>query len=40
VVVFSALQAGVPVKEIVKRTAPVLLTGFGVTLLIVIARGN
>jgi DcuC family C4-dicarboxylate transporter len=40
VVVFSALQAGVPVKDIVKRTAPVLLAGFVVTLLIVIARGS
>jgi DcuC family C4-dicarboxylate transporter len=38
VVVFSALQAGVPVKSLVKRTAPVLLAGYLVTLLIVLAR--
>lgn len=38
VVVFSAAQAGVSVTALVKRTAPVLLAGYVVTLLIVIAR--
>ena len=40
VVNFSAAQAGVSVTEIVKRTAPPLLAGFAVVLLIVIARGG
>ena len=40
VVVFSAAQAGVTPVEIVRRTAPPLLAGFAVTLLIVIARGG
>jgi DcuC family C4-dicarboxylate transporter len=38
VVIFSAAQAGVPVRAVVKRTAPVLLVGYVVTWLIVVAR--
>ncbi|MSU23098.1 MAG: hypothetical protein EXS32_04660 [Opitutus sp.] len=40
VVIFSAAQAGVSATEIVRRTAPPLLAGFAVVLLIVIARGS
>ncbi len=40
VVIFCAAQAGVSVTDIVKRTALPLIAGFGVTLLMVIARGS
>jgi DcuC family C4-dicarboxylate transporter len=40
VVIFSSAQAGVPALAIVKRTAPALLAGFAVVLLIVIVRGG
>ncbi|MEO6246538.1 MAG: hypothetical protein ABIQ12_13990, partial [Opitutaceae bacterium] len=39
VVIFSSTQADVSTTQIVKRTAPPLLAGFAVVLLIVIARG-
>ncbi len=40
VVIFSSNHVGVPVTDVVKRTAPPLLAGFAVVLAIVIARGN
>ncbi len=40
VVNFAAGHVGVTVADIVKRTAPPLLAGFAVVLLIVIARGR
>jgi DcuC family C4-dicarboxylate transporter len=39
VVIFSANHVGVSVRDVIKRTAPPLLAGFAVVLLIVIARG-
>ncbi|MBL9186018.1 MAG: C4-dicarboxylate transporter DcuC [Opitutaceae bacterium] len=39
VVIFSANHGGVSVTDVVKRTAPPLLAGFVVVLVIVIARG-
>ncbi len=40
VVIFSANHGGVSVTDVVKRTAPPLLAGFAVVLLIVVVRGS
>lgn len=40
VVIFSAILTGTSAWSLIKRTAPVLLAGYVVVLLIVLARGN
>jgi C4-dicarboxylate transporter len=39
VVIFSAALAGVTTWSVIRRVAPVLLVGYAVVLIVVIARG-